>query len=268
MGGISGVKVNGKDLRKLKDPSQLRELAEKIDDGSVPEDILDDEDAREAFRLGARALDLSSPVQKQYATAVRAKLSESRKRRADIERENSPGYEKFNIGKKLFEAGRYDSALRNLKEAMAVQPPLTKVGGEIQLYIAFTLDAMGKTKDACKVLKIIEDTHPSIKLCKQAEEIRFVMEAPVLKQPEKDLNFGFTANADRYRPRERKTRKPLKANYKPTATASEITVTEEKEMKDPVPEWLKNPAVIIILTAGVSAAAWQSAVLTAAQRAH
>jgi len=166
----------------------------------------------------------------------------------------------------LFERGYYNRALQCLKNAMEIQPPLTKLGGDIQIYLAFTLDAMGKTKDACKILRIIEDTHPSRKMIKQAEEIRFVLEAPKLEIEQRDLNFGFQANSDRYRPRERRMRKPSKPKYKENANASPVTLADE-EPETTLPEWMRNPTIIIIITAGVGAAAWQSAVMTAAQRA-
>eukprot|EP00466_Bigelowiella_natans_P000637 jgi/Bigna1/125982/aug1.1_g690 len=276
------LRTFAKDIGRLKDARMLRDVADKIEEGKLPEDVLDDDDAREAFRMGAKALDLSSPVQKQYATRVRRKLSDSRQnlmihafkstcvlpillvRRDELEKANSPGWQPFETGKKLFEAGEYKAAMEKLTEAMKVQDPLTRVGGDIQIYIAFTLDAMGRTDDACDVLKIIEETHPSQKLAKQAEEFRFVMQAPVLKQPERDLNWGFEGNADRYRARDRKARRPTKAKYKTTPQVA--PVVDPGPTKEYVPAWMKNPVVIIILTAGVSAAAWQSAVITAAQK--
>lgn len=68
-----------------------------------------------------------------------------------------------------------------------MQEPLSKLGGDIQLHLAFTLDAMGRTDDAIKILRLIEDTHPSKRLVTQAGEIRFVMQAPMLKPVERSL---------------------------------------------------------------------------------
>jgi len=232
------------------------------------EQKLDDSEKSIAMQLGAKSLDLSSPVQKQYSRQVRDKLKTIKERRAEIEKAESPGWKDFERGKKLFENGHYSMALEHLTKALKIQEPLTRVGGEIQIYLAFTLDAMGRTDDACEILKIIEDTHPSVKIARQAEDIRFVFEAPKLKMEERDLNWGFTQNADRYRSRDRRMRKPIKAKYKETSKVSPILPEEDSLAVDTsIPEWLKNPTVIIIITAGVSVVAWQSAIISAAQRA-
>eukprot|EP00468_Gymnochlora_sp_CCMP2014_P010378 CAMPEP_0167759876 /NCGR_PEP_ID=MMETSP0110_2-20121227/11267_1 /TAXON_ID=629695 /ORGANISM="Gymnochlora sp., Strain CCMP2014" /LENGTH=267 /DNA_ID=CAMNT_0007646311 /DNA_START=117 /DNA_END=920 /DNA_ORIENTATION=+ len=241
--------VDPKIVRLLDRAEELKLEDEDID---PLEEKLDDEDSAIAVQMGAKSLDLASPVQKQYSLKVRKKLEDIKKTRRENENNNSPGWENFQTGKALFESGRYERALEYLTKAMKEQDPFTRVGGEIQVFLAFTLDAMGRTKDACEILKIIEETHPSRRIAKQAGEFRFVLEAPKLKEDQgKDLNWRFTQNADRYKPRNKRVRAPTKAKYKETSKVSPITEEDPNRLADATfPAWLQNPVVLVMFTAG------------------
>ena len=52
------------------------------------------------------------------------------------------------------------------------------LGGRIQIYLALSLDAYGQRDKALDIYAYLESVHPEKSIRKQAEELRFILEAP------------------------------------------------------------------------------------------
>lgn len=55
------------------------------------------------------------------------------------------------------------------------------MGGEIQIRLALALSANGKEDECIALFKELEQSHPLHSIRKQAENLRFIMEAPKLE---------------------------------------------------------------------------------------
>jgi hypothetical protein len=55
------------------------------------------------------------------------------------------------------------------------------LGGDIQIQLALAKNALGKQEECIQMFKDLESAHPIRAIQKQAEQLRFIMEAPKLE---------------------------------------------------------------------------------------
>ena len=66
-------------------------------------------------------------------------------------------------------------------------------------YLPLRMQACGQEAECIRTYKLIEDSHPSPKVRKQAADLRYIMEAPKLKlRPEERINLPLLGDLDRY----------------------------------------------------------------------
>jgi tetratricopeptide (TPR) repeat protein len=83
--------------------------------------------------------------------------------------------------KKLFEAEQYLQAKAQLEQAQTLTSSETTVGGEIQIWLANSYDALGQTKSAIAICqKLISHSDPVI--AKQADYLLSIFSAPAINK--------------------------------------------------------------------------------------
>jgi hypothetical protein len=92
----------------------------------------------------------------------------------------------FQSGKIAFEQGRYRQSVRHLETARDRVEMTSRLGGEVQLWLATAYDAAGDRQDAialCRSLKF----HPSWDTRKQSRRLLEILEAPKLSRDSEGL---------------------------------------------------------------------------------
>eukprot|EP00873_Tetraselmis_striata_P009616 jgi/Tetstr1/429880/TSEL_019745.t1 len=143
------------------------------------------EDEIVAQQFGAKDPESMSDVQKAYAARVKENLA---KRAAELKQEESkrPGNAEFEAGKRLYGRGKYREAEEVLLKAVELSGSYSKLGGEIQLWLALAYQANNKMGLCIELYKDLETFHPMRAIQKQAAELRFIMEAPRLPSRPED----------------------------------------------------------------------------------
>ena len=90
--------------------------------------------------------------------------------------------QRYRNGKAAFENGQYRQAVEELEKACALLPRNTRLGGEIQIWLATAYEAAGRNQEAialCEQLK----RHPYPDTSKDARRLQYIFKAPKLKRP-------------------------------------------------------------------------------------
>ncbi|MEM9925075.1 MAG: tetratricopeptide repeat protein [Cyanobacteria bacterium P01_D01_bin.50] len=92
--------------------------------------------------------------------------------------------QRFRNGKAAFENGQYRKAVEELEKACALLARNTRLGGEMQIWLATAYEAAGRHQEAialCEQLK----RHPYPDTSKDARRLQYIFKAPKLKRPKK-----------------------------------------------------------------------------------
>ena len=125
--------------------------------------------------LGVASLDDLSPAQTKYADKVRAKLDENARRLRGESLEAMKFYKK---GILAYSKGLYSDSVQWMEVALEETDERTLLGGKILIQKALGLDASGRRDDSLELYQYIIDKHPEGKIKKQAEELKYILEAP------------------------------------------------------------------------------------------
>jgi len=99
------------------------------------------------------------------------------------------------------------------------------LGGEVSLWLALAYDAAGQRAECISLYKLLEDTHSSREIRKQAYELRFILEAPKLElSPDELVSIPLPEEASAFSDKWSRARSP---RAKPVARSWED-------------EWLEN----------------------------
>jgi outer membrane protein assembly factor BamD (BamD/ComL family) len=88
----------------------------------------------------------------------------------------------YQQGINAFEGGQYREAVEFLEIASAMLPRNTRLGGEVQIWLASAYEADGRVDDAialCEQLK----RHPHAETSTQARRLQYIWKAPKLNRP-------------------------------------------------------------------------------------
>ena len=119
-----------------------------------------------------------SPAQKVYAQKVRAKLEENAQRMRGYTLEAQRLYNK---GIYAYSKGMYPDSVKWQEAALAETDPNSKLGGDIQIQMALGYYAFGQKEAAIEVYERLIGTHPEGSVKKQAEELKYIQEAPQME---------------------------------------------------------------------------------------
>ncbi len=89
---------------------------------------------------------------------------------------------RYQQGINAFEGGQYREAVEFLETASALLPRNTRLGGEVQIWLATAYEADGRVDDAialCEQLK----RHPHAETSTQARRLQYIWKAPKLNRP-------------------------------------------------------------------------------------
>ena len=127
-------------------------------------------------------------AQRMYASKIAKKLEQNAK---TLRGELETATKMYDSGVKAYGRGMYDDAVKWFKaaaeETMDVEAAgaaaeetseTSLLGGRIQIYLALSLDAYGQRDKALDIYAYLESVHPEKSIRKQAEELRFILEAP------------------------------------------------------------------------------------------
>ena len=131
-----------------------------------------------AKALGYSSLAEAPEAQRKYAEKIAEKLeSNARTLRGEIE----SATKMYDSGVYAYGRGMYDDAVKWFKAAEDETSETSLLGGRIQIYKALALDAYGQGDKALEIYKYLESVHPEKSIRKQAEELRFILEAPKME---------------------------------------------------------------------------------------
>lgn len=138
----------------------------------------DDMEVVVAKSLGYERMADVPDAQRAYAEKIATKLEENARTLAgEIERAKNM----YDSGVYAYGRGMYDDAVKWFEAAEKETSETSTLGGRIQIYKALALDAYGQRDKALAVYKWVESVHPVKSIRKQAEELRYILEAPRLE---------------------------------------------------------------------------------------
>ena len=114
-------------------------------------------------------------TQRLYASKIAKKLEENAK---TLRGELETATKMYDSGVTAYGRGMYDDAVKWFKAAAEETSETSLLGGRIQIYLALSLDAYGQRDKALDIYTYLESVHPEKSIRKQAEELRFILEAP------------------------------------------------------------------------------------------
>jgi tetratricopeptide (TPR) repeat protein len=175
-----------------------------------------DEDKLLSVQLG---MDPESDLFKDYKDKVKKKLRDRAEELKRAEREQ-PGRQNYELGQKAYERGMYPQSVKYFTAALDETGPFSKLGGEVQLWLALAYQATGQGEECLQLYRTLETTHPLPQIRKQAADLRYIMEAPELeigedekiKIPVLDLEKNAARGNVAIKPRPR----GAKRDYKPS----------------------------------------------------
>ncbi|NBO31968.1 MAG: hypothetical protein EBV05_10350 [Cyanobacteria bacterium WB6_1B_304] len=82
-------------------------------------------------------------------------------------------------GKQAFERGRYRESVNYLETAAKLMIPNSKLGGEVQIWLATAYEAVGQRPDSIALYRSLS-RHPHGEIRKQSRRLLYILEAPRL----------------------------------------------------------------------------------------
>ncbi|KAI8467958.1 MAG: hypothetical protein J3K34DRAFT_428856 [Monoraphidium minutum] len=203
---------------KFTSPAYLDQAATRFRVGlesNIPEDELI------ALELGAASLDDLSEVQRAYVDKLKARLvqrGEELRLEEEARRKREAVF--FEAGKAAYERGEYPESVASFEKAVEQSGRQTAAGGDALMWLALAYQAVGREQDCIDTYKWIEVNHPLPRVRKQAENLRYIMEAPKLEiGPDERVTIPLLNSQESWRRDARKT------SFKP-ATGSETKKEE------------------------------------------
>ncbi len=90
--------------------------------------------------------------------------------------------QRYRNGKVAFENGKYRQAVEELKKACALLERNTRLGGEVQIWLATAYEASGQNQQAIELCEQLK-RHPYPDTSKEAKRLQYILKAPKLERP-------------------------------------------------------------------------------------
>lgn len=90
--------------------------------------------------------------------------------------------QRYRNGKAAFENGKYRQAVEELKKACALLERNTRLGGEVQIWLATAYEAAGQNQEAIELCEQLK-RHPYPETSKDAKRLQYIFKAPKLERP-------------------------------------------------------------------------------------
>lgn len=85
----------------------------------------------------------------------------------------------YQAGKAAFERGDYRKAVQSLESAKAAVQPMSRLGGEVQIWLVTAYEALGQRSEALTLCREVS-RHPDLQIRKQGRRLLYILEAPRL----------------------------------------------------------------------------------------
>lgn len=92
--------------------------------------------------------------------------------------------QRYRNGKAAFENGKYRQAVEELQKACALLERNTRLGGEVQIWLATAYEAAGESQAAIELCEQLK-RHPYPETSKEAKRLQYILKAPKLERPKK-----------------------------------------------------------------------------------
>jgi len=90
--------------------------------------------------------------------------------------------QRYRNGKAAFENGKYRQAVEELKKACALLERNSRLGGEVQMWLATAYEAAGQNQEAIDICEQLK-RHPYPETSKEAKRLQYILKAPRLERP-------------------------------------------------------------------------------------
>lgn len=116
---------------------------------------------------------------------------------------------RFQNGKVAFENGKYREAIENLETARDLVELNTRLGGDIQIWLATAYEAAGRNEEAVELCEKLK-RHPHYETSKEAKRLHYILKAPRLQRPKEWMTE--IPDFSKVRENEEKATIPLRTN--------------------------------------------------------
>lgn len=86
----------------------------------------------------------------------------------------------YRAGKAAFERGEYRKSVQHLESAEAMVDPVSRLGGEVQIWLVTAYEAAGQRTEAIDLCRRVS-RHPDYTTRKQGKRLLYILEAPKLR---------------------------------------------------------------------------------------
>ncbi|MGB3759774.1 MAG: tetratricopeptide repeat protein [Rivularia sp. (in: cyanobacteria)] len=90
--------------------------------------------------------------------------------------------QRYRNGKAAFENGKYRQAVEELNRACALLERNSRLGGEVQIWLATAYEAAGRNQEAIELCELLK-RHPYPETSKDAKRLQYIFKAPKLERP-------------------------------------------------------------------------------------
>lgn len=157
----------------------------------------------------------------------------------------------YQAGKAAFERGEYRKAVQHLESAKALVLPMSRFGGEVQIWLVTAYEALGQRSDALALCREVSH-HPDLQTRKQGRRLLYILEAPRLTtRPEWLTQIPDLTNLGDSAARDRPTAATItaKPTEKPAFQLENIVDPETVNVKDNRFIWVALGAIVLVLGA-------------------
>ena len=248
-------KRRGERKRRTEDPVALLQATTSYqkavgENGIAPEAAV----ALEVY--GLKPGEKMTKKQREYVGKIVDKLEATG---ASVKNRQATAEETFLGAQSLYESSKYEQALEAFEAALSMTYADSLRGGAIQIWIALTLERLGREEETLAIYLTLEENHPNSSVKRQAENLRYILIAPPLKMNDDervvipDLSEMNERN-DRRRERKYRKRPAPMAPMKKREKTLEERVMDEK-WQPMLPYVMRNKIVqvwIAVLTIGLT----------------
>jgi len=155
---------------------------------------------------------------------------------------------RYQAGRVAFENGQYREAIENLEKASALLTRNTRLGGEVQIWLATAYEAAGRNEEAIALCKQLQ-RHPHSETSKQARRLLYILQAPKLKRPSEWMteipDLGALSDNES---KMRLAANPTKSSTKKKPAEPEFVDLSQVNTKDNRFIWVAITAIGVILS--------------------
>ncbi|PSB26002.1 hypothetical protein C7B82_21110 [Stenomitos frigidus ULC18] len=156
----------------------------------------------------------------------------------------------YQAGKAAFERGDYRKSVQYLESAKSSVLPMSRFGGEVQIWLVTAYEAMGQRSDALTLCRELS-RHPDAQTRKQGRRLLYILEAPRLTtRPEWLTQIPDLTNLGDGDARDRPTAATIASAKQPEKPAFQLEAVvdpEQVNVKDNRFVWVALGAIALVL---------------------